>query len=71
MSLMGNCHRSKYSWPVQKNAAKKMNLPFQDENIDRVHMIGETYTDKKNFIDKNTGKIVKFIIVNSKSWKFC
>ena len=27
-----------------------MNLPFQDENIDCVHFIGRTYTDK------NTGK---------------
>ena len=29
---------------------KEMNLPFQDENIDCVHRIGRTYTDK------NTGK---------------
>ena len=29
---------------------KEMNLPFQDENIDCVHRIGRTYTDK------NTGR---------------
>ena len=40
-----------------------MNLPFQDENIDRVHRIGKTYTDK------TTGKKVKFITVKLNSWK--
>ena len=33
-----------------KECYKEMNLPFQDENIDCVHFIGRTYTDK------NTGK---------------
>ena len=36
---------------------------FQDENIDQVHRIGKTY------IDKNSGKKVKFIIAKFKSWK--
>ena len=40
-----------------------MNLPFQDENIDRVHRIERTYTDK------NTGQKVKSIIVKFNSWK--
>ena len=40
-----------------------MNLPFQDENIDRVHRIG------KNYADKNTGKKVKSIILKFNSWK--
>ena len=40
-----------------------MNLPFQDENIDCVHRIGRTYTDK------NTGKKVKSMIVKFNSWK--
>ena len=33
-----------------KECNEEMNLPFQDENIDRVHRIGRAYTDK------NTGK---------------
>ena len=33
-----------------KECYEEMNLPFQDENIDRVHRIGRAYTDK------NTGK---------------
>ena len=33
-----------------KECYEEMNLSFQDENIDRVHRIGKTYTDK------NTGK---------------
>ena len=33
-----------------KECYEEMNLPFQDENIDRVHRTGKTYTDK------NTGK---------------
>ena len=40
-----------------KECYEEMNLSFQDENIDRVHRIGRTYTDK------NTGKKVKSIIV--------
>ena len=40
-----------------------MNLPFQDENIDRVHRTERTYTDK------NTGQKVKSIIVKFNSWK--
>ena len=42
---------------------KEMNLPFQDENIDCVHRIGRTYTDK------NTGK--KSIIEKFNFWKSC
>ena len=33
-----------------KECYEEMNLPFQDENIDRVHTVGRIYTDK------NTGK---------------
>ena len=40
-----------------------MNLSFQNENIDRVHRIGKTYTDK------STGKNVQSIIVKFNSWK--
>ena len=40
-----------------KECYEEMNLAFQDENIDRVHRIGKTCTDK------NTGKKVKSIIV--------
>ena len=29
-----------------KECYEEMNLPFQDENIDRVHRIGKTCTDK-------------------------
>ena len=29
-----------------KECYEEMNLPFQDENIDRVHRIGRAYTDK-------------------------
>ena len=40
-----------------------MNLPFLDENTDRVQLIWKTY---KN----NVGKKVKPIIAKFKSWKF-
>ena len=40
-----------------------MNLPFQDGNIDRIHRIGNTYTDKY------TGKNVKSNIMKFNSWK--
>ena len=40
-----------------------MNLPFLDENTDRVHGIWKTYKH-------NAGKKVKPIIVKFKSWKF-
>ena len=33
-----------------KECYEEMNLPFQDENIDRVHTVGRIYTDR------NTGK---------------
>ena len=46
-----------------KECYEEINLSFQDENIDRVHRIGKTYTDK------NTGKKVKSIIVKFNSWK--
>ena len=45
-----------------KECYEEMNLPFQNENIDRVHTIGA-------YIGKNTGKNVKSIIVKLKSWK--
>ena len=35
-----------------KECYEEMNLPFQYENIDRVHKIGKTYTDKA--LIKNT-----------------
>ena len=35
-----------------KECYEEMNLPFQYENIDRVHKIGKTYTDKT--LIKNT-----------------
>ena len=31
-----------------KECYEEMNLSFQDENIDRVHRIGKTYTDKNS-----------------------
>ena len=40
-----------------------MTFPFLDENIDLIHRIWKTYTDK------NTGKKVKPIIAKFKSWK--
>ena len=46
-----------------KECYKEIDLPSQEENIDRVHSIGKTYTDK------NTGKKVKSIIVKFNSWK--
>ena len=46
-----------------KECYEELNLPFQDENIDSVHRIGKTYTDK------NTEKKVQSIIVKFNSWK--
>ena len=40
-----------------------LNLPFDEELIDRTHRIGKEYTDKIS------GKQVKSIIVKFKSWK--
>ena len=40
-----------------------MNLSFQDKNLDQVHRIGKTYTDK------NTGKKVRSIITKFNSRK--
>ena len=40
-----------------------LNLPFNEEVIDRVHRIGKEYKDR------NSGKQVKSIIVKFKSWK--
>ena len=48
-----------------KECYEEMNLPFQNENVDRVHRIGRTYSDK------NTGKKVKSIIVKFRFWKSC
>ena len=33
---------------ILKEYYEEMNLSLQDENIDRVHRIGRTYTDKNN-----------------------
>ena len=41
---------------------KKVNLPFDKNDIDRAHRIGNSY------IDKNSGERVKSIIVKFRSW---
>ena len=46
-----------------KECYEEMNVPFLDENIDRAHRSGKIY------LDKNTGKKVKSIIVRFNSWK--
>ena len=46
-----------------KSCHKKINVPFDQDNINCVHQIG-----KKN-TDENTGKKVQSIIVKFKSWK--
>ena len=48
---------------VVKSCHEKINVPFDQDNIDRVHRIGKKYTDE------NAGKKVQSIIVKSKSWK--
>ena len=49
---------------VVKSCHEKTNVPFEQDNIDRVHRIGKKYTDE------NTGKKVQSIIVKFKSWEF-
>ena len=46
-----------------KECCEEVNLPFQDENVDRARRIGRTCTDK------NTGRKVKSITVKFNSWK--
>ena len=48
---------------VVKFCHEKINVPFDQDNIGRVHRIGKKYTDE------NTGKKVQSIIVKFKSWK--
>ena len=60
-----NDERNAIVLEMVKECYEEMNLPFQDENIDRVYRIGKTY------IDKNIGKKVKSIIVKYNSWKSC
>ena len=48
---------------VVKSCHEKINVPFDQDNIHRVHRIGKKYTDE------NTGKKVQSIIVKFKSWK--
>ena len=43
--------------PVVKSCHDKINVPFDRDNIDRVHRIGKKYTDE------NTGKKIQSIIV--------
>ena len=50
---------------VAKSCHEKINVPLDQDNIDRVHRIGKKYTDE------NTGKKVQSIIVKFKSWKSC
>ena len=48
---------------VVKSCHEKINVPFDQNNIDRVHRIGKKQTDE------NTGKKVQSVIVKFKSWK--
>ena len=48
---------------VDKSCHEKINVPFDQDNIDRVHRIGKKYTDK------NTGKKVQSVILKFKSRK--
>ena len=49
---------------VVKSCHEKINVPFDQDNIDRVHQIGKKYTDG------NTGEKVQSIIVKFKLWSF-
>ena len=49
---------------VVKSCHKKINVPFDQDNIDHVHRIGKKYTNE------NTGKI-QSLIVKFKLWKSC
>ena len=48
---------------VVESCHEKINVPFDKDNIDRIHRIGKKYTDE------NTRKKVQPIIVKFKSWK--
>ena len=48
---------------VVKSCHEKIHVPFDQDNIDRVHRIGKKYTDG------NTRKKIQSIIVKFKSWK--
>ena len=52
MTVVNSCH-------------EKINVPFDQDNTDRVHRIRKKYTDV------NTEKMVQAIIVIFKSWKSC
>ena len=49
---------------VVKSCHEKINVPFDQDNIDCVHQIGKKYTDG------NTGEKVQSIIVKFKLWSF-
>ena len=48
---------------VVKSCHEKISVPFDQDNIDRVHQTGRKYANE------NTGKKVQSIIVKFKSWK--
>ena len=48
---------------VVKSCQEKVNVPFEQDNIDCAHRVGKKYTDE------NTAKKVQSIIVKFKSWK--
>ena len=48
---------------VVKSCHEKKSVPFDQDNIDRVHQTGRKYTNE------NTGEKVQSIIVKFKSWK--
>ena len=50
---------------VVKSCQEKVNVPFEQDNIDCAHRVGKKYTDE------NTAKKVQSIIVKFKSWKPC
>ena len=52
MAVVNSCH-------------EKVNVPFGQDNTDRVHRIGKKYTNV------NTERKVQAIIVIFKSWKSC
>ena len=49
---------------VVKSCHQKINLPFDQDNIYRVHRNGKKYTEE------NTEKKIQSVIVKFKSWKF-
>ena len=48
---------------VVKYCHEKINVPFDQDNIDHIHGVGNKYTDE------NTGEKIQSIIVKFKSWK--